>query len=243
MGDFYTDIHTHILPGVDDGAPDIGTAMEMLAISYGENVRRLFLTPHYIRGGNQYRPEELDQIFAELSAKAKPEFPDLELYLGNEILYTAGISDDLRDGKIHTMDGSRYVLVEFMVGISYKELYEAMKEITRVRYWPIIAHVERYRCLMKKPERIQELAQMGIYFQLNAEGLLGGMFDEDARWRRKLVKEQYISFLGSDAHNTEQRAPYMKDAVRWVRSKSVSGRYADGLTTENALAIIEHEYL
>lgn len=238
----FTDLHSHILPGVDDGAKDLATSMEMLGISYKEGVRDLFLTPHYIRGNNQYQPEDLDRIYAELCQAAAAEYPDLNLYLGNEIYYTPGISEDIRTGQIHRMNDSRYVLVEFAVNITWSEMYQAMKELIRARVWPIIAHVERYRCLVKQMGHIDELIEMEVYLQLNAEGLLGGFFDADTRWRRTLVKEGKISFLGTDAHDLNHRAPYIKDAAAWVTQKT-STDYSRRLLHDNGAAVIRKEYI
>lgn len=237
-----TDLHSHILPGVDDGSPNMQTSLEMLAISYKEGVRDLFLTPHYIRGQNQYQPEDLDSLYEELRQAAAAEFTDLNLYLGNEIYYTSGIAEDIRKNQIHCMNGSRYALVEFPVGISWTEMYQAMKELIRARVWPIIAHVERYRCLVKHMGHIDELRGMEVCLQLNAEGLLGGFFDADTRWRRTLVKEGKISFLGTDAHDLDHRAPYMKDAADWIRQKTASD-YSRKLLYANGQAVIEKRYL
>ena len=237
-----TDLHSHILPGVDDGSPNMQTSMEMLAISYQEGVRDLFLTPHYIRRQNQYQPEELDRIYEQLQKAASAEFPELNLYLGNEIYYTPGISEDIRNGQIHSMNGSRYVLVEFAVGITWTEMYQAMKELIRARVWPVIAHVERYRCLVKQMKHIDELREMEVYLQLNAEGLLGSFFDADTRWRRTLVKEGKISFLGTDAHDLNHRAPYIKDAAKWMQQKTTSD-YSRKLLHANGQAVVEKRYL
>ncbi len=215
----YFDIHSHILPGVDDGAQNMEEALSMIEVAYKEGTRSLLLTPHYERGKNRYTKEELNNRFQELCREVEKIHQDMKLYLGNEILYADGIVDDLREGKIQTMNDTKYVFVEFNIRISYNELYQAIRKITNARFRPIIAHVERYHCLFKHIDRIDELVSMEAYLQMNISSVYGGMLDENARWCKKLVKEEYISFFGTDAHDLDDRAPYINDYVGWIRKK------------------------
>lgn len=238
----YFDIHSHILPGVDDGASTTEEALEMLQIAYGEGIRKILLTPHYMRGRNRYTKEELDSIFCDFQLEAGKRFPDMKLYLGNEVLYEDGIIEDLKNGQIQTMNNTKYVLVEFNIRISYQQLYDAIRKITHARFRPVIAHVERYRCLLKKPERMDELVGMEAYLQMNVSSLFGGILDENTRWCKKLVKEGYISFLGTDAHDLEDRAPYVMDYVDWIRKKCGEERLRE-LFVKNPKRMVENQYI
>lgn len=238
----YTDIHCHILPRVDDGSKSIEESLQMLSVAYEEGCRRLFLTPHYEFGRNRYEPEQLDEIYEELKKRALQFFPDMKLYLGNELLYETGVLEDVKKGFVHTMAGTRYLLVEFETQILYTELYKGMKELMQARYRPIIAHVERFQCLTGHLDRIAELAGMGIYFQMNAESILGGFLDENVRWCRRLLKHGYISFLGTDAHNLNNRAPHMRDALEWMYKK-LDRSYVDAVIQKYPAQMLENEYL
>ncbi len=234
---YLVDMHNHIVPGVDDGAQTLEESMEIIEAEYREGVRKIICTPHYIRGHNSYSYEELDKKFGELKEAAQAKYPELEMYLGNEVLYEEGIADDLRAGKIHTMAGTKYVLTEFNIRIPYTELYKGMQAVTATRKRIIIAHVERYRCLENHMDRMRELAEMGILFQMNTEAVEGSLFDESTRWRRKLLKEGVISFLSTDTHDMVNRTPDWADAVRWVKKKC-GDRAAERLCCENAEAVI-----
>lgn len=238
----FVDIHSHILPGVDDGSPNMEISMEMLDMAYREGIRHLFLTPHYIRGENQYRSKDLEVIFEELRQRSLAEFPRLHLHLGNEVYYMPGVAEDIRDGKIHTMRGTRYILVEFDITSGYKEICQAMKELTQMRLLPIIAHVERYRSLIRKPELFQELREMGVYFQLNAGGVIGNRFDSNTRWRRELIENEMITFLGTDAHDLKHRAPKIQKAGVWM-SEHISGEYQKYLFWAHARSLVRNEYI
>lgn len=238
----YYDIHCHMLPGVDDGAQTMEEALSMLGISYAEGIRNIILTPHYERGKNKCTREELRVRFDQLKEEVRKQYPELTLYLGNEILWEEGIIEDLKAGKIQTMNDTKYVLVEFNIRVSYSQLYDAIRRITNARFRPIIAHVERYRCLFKHIERIDELVGMEAYLQMNISSVYGGMLDENARWCKKLVKEEYISFFGTDAHDLEDRAPYIKDYVGWIEKKCGEDFLESAFVT-NPQKMIENQYI
>ena len=238
----YFDIHSHILPGVDDGAESLEEAMSMIGIAYKEGTRSIFLTPHYERGKNRYTKEELNTRFDELKNEVEEAYPDMKLYLGNEVLYADGIVEDLKNDLVQTMNDTRYVLVEFNIRISYNELYQAIRKITNARFRPIIAHVERYRCLFKRIERIDELVSMEAYLQMNISSVYGGLLDENARWCKKLVREEYISFFGTDAHDLDDRAPYIKDYVGWIEKKC-GEELLERIFVKNPAKMIKNQYI
>lgn len=238
----YFDIHSHILPGVDDGAQSVNEAVEMMEIAYKEGTRQIMLTPHYTRGKNICTKEEMDRNFEFFKAEVEEEFPGLHVYLGSEILYEDGVVEDLKEGKIHTMNGTKYVLVEFNIRISYNELYQAIRKLTNARFRPIIAHVERYRCLFKHIDRIEELVGLEAYLQMNISSVYGGLLDENARWCKQLVKEGYISFFGTDAHDMEERAPYINDYVKWIEKKCGTD-VLEQIFVTNPRKMIQNQYI
>lgn len=238
----YTDIHCHMLPGVDDGSDSMDTTISMLGIAYEEGCTKIVLTPHYEAGANKYEPKQLDKIYDEVKKEAKDRYPGLELYLGNELLYEPGVVSHVKDGLVHTMGGTKYILVEFNIRISYKELYNALKELVQGRFRPIVAHVERYQCLTGNMDRIYEICDLGVLLQMNAESIFGSIFDERVRWCRKLMKERYISFLGTDAHDLVYRAPHMKEALEWMYKK-YGENYVRAISQEYPDKMLANEYI
>ena len=235
------DIHCHILPGVDDGSKSMDMSLDMLQIAYEEGTRQIILTPHYMLGRNHYTAKELDRRFDDLSVRSRELYPDLELYLGNEILWEEGIMDRLREGDIHTMNGTKYVLVEYNVQTPFRQIADSIHQLTAARYWPIIAHVERYQCLVKRIDRIEEMIRMNALLQMNISSVEAGFLNESKRWCRKLLKERYITFLGTDAHNVDSRAPYTQDYITWLVKHC--GDDAEYMLTEAAEAMVRGEYI
>lgn len=212
------DIHCHILPGVDDGSRSMDMSLDMLQIAYEEGTRKIVLTPHYMIGRNRYdKASDLDDRFEELKARAGELYPDLTMYLGNEILWEEGVIDLLKSGDIHTMNGTKYVLVEYNVRTSFRQIMDSIQQLSGARYWPIIAHVERYECLVKRIDRIEEMIRSRALLQMNISSVEGGFLNESKRWCRKLIKEGYITFFGTDAHNVDSRAPYTQEYIPWLR--------------------------
>ena len=261
---YFIDMHNHIVPGVDDGSAAMDESMALIDMEYKEGVRKIICTPHYIRNRNNYDYSGLEKTFEELKEKVAERYPDMKLYLGNEVLCEPGITDDIRKSMtsrsdenqkgvdtvstdnntrlIHTMAGSKYMLFEFNIRIPYHELYDTMKAIVETRVRPIIAHVERYQALTGHIDRIEELKALGIYLQINADSVEGSIFDEKTRWVRKLITGGYIEFISTDCHDPESRIPNLKGAVLWIRKKC-GQETVDALFRENAEKVIRNEYI
>lgn len=238
----FVDIHSHILPGIDDGAQTVEEANKMLEIAYQEGIRTIIATPHYAVDATNWSKEQTEEVFQKMKKQIKEKYPDLTIALGNEIFYSDGVVEALKKGQLYTMAESKYVLVEFLPRVTYKAIYQAIRELVMARFRPIIAHVERYECLIKNRDGLDELIELGAYLQMNSKSLLGGIFDERTRWCKTLVKEGYITFIGTDTHNTETRKPLMEQAAKWVEKKCGTEGMEE-LFGNNARKILAHEYI
>lgn len=217
--DEFTDIHCHILPGLDDGAGNFEEAENMLRTAYIEGIRRIIATPHNYVTRKSASVEKIRECVQWMNMYAQECNIPISLYNGNEIYYRSGIADLLEKGEILTLAGSRYVLVEFEPGVDFSYLRDGMGELLRYGYFPILAHAERYDCLYTKKGRIEELRNSGIYFQVNASSCLQGFMSEDRKRIKLLIKENSIHFIGTDAHSNRTRAPKMKQCVNYLYKK------------------------
>lgn len=213
------DIHTHILYGVDDGAKTLSDSMGLLDEEQEQGVDTIVLTPHYGPKFGHPQSEVLKRHFSEICQKSEKYYPQLQLYLGSELYYQENTISDLESGKALTMNGTQYVLVEFGVKDSYSYIYRAIQNFAYAGFIPIIAHAERYEAVFGHVERIEELISIGAYIQLNAESLIGGLFDKRSSFCKKIVKEGFVHFLGSDCHDFRNRRPNMKKAAEVVLKK------------------------
>lgn len=231
------DIHTHILPGVDDGSDSMKTTMEMLRMAYSQGVRAVMATPH--GSVSRVSPARCRRLLEEVKEQAQQKFPDLKIYLGEEVFYSRECIEHLNSGKLLPMAGTSYVLTEYPYTIPYRELYSAVRELVWARYRPILAHIERYRCL-KDGDRAEELSECGAYLQINFSSIGGSCLNGTARWCRRQLSAGRIHFLGSDMHNLGNRRPELEKALEWME-RHLEEDYLREILWENAEKMVRDE--
>lgn len=238
----YYDIHTHILPGVDDGSGSMEETIKMLATAIDQGIKTIIATPHYMAGGNNTSVAELEKVREQVQTEAHKLDKDFKLYLGNELYYSESIINALKAKEALTLAGSRYVLVEFSVGDKYEKIFRGLGELVRAGYAPILAHVERYFCLNKREDLVSELVKSGCYIQMNSRSLIGGIFNSEANLNRKLLQHGLVHLIGSDCHDSKVRIPCMEAAVRTLLKKSDEA-LVNTIFMENPRNILENTYI
>lgn len=211
------DIHSHILPGLDDGASSMEESLEMIQAAYQQGVRQIIATPHYSSRFRDAVPEKVRELCGTLEEAARQKDMKIRIHPGQEIMYTDEAADLLREGRILTMAGSRYVLVEFFPSVAWSSMQQAVRKLLVNGYVPVIAHAERYLCL-RENDRTEELRDQGVLFQINYRSVGGSWHDRTARWCRKMLKEKKADFLGTDMHNMGSRSPSTQSAVKWMEA-------------------------
>lgn len=236
------DIHCHILPGVDDGAQDIQETKRMLQIAWEEGIDTMIATPHYRHRYIENTAECLQERLEMARKAARRISPEFRIYLGNEIYYSHESAEALQSGRAFSMADSRYVLTEFSTGKPYQEIEAALREFQMNGFQPIIAHAERYECLLEEPGRVEDLVDMGAYVQVNAKTVTGGNGRSGKSFVKKLLKYELVHFIGTDAHGIRQRAPEMKKCYTYLKRKIGEAR-AEELCGGNAWKILQKEDL
>ena len=145
----FVDIHTHILPGVDDGSPDLEHSISLLRMAWEDGTGAVILTPHYRGRYRSNTPQKLREIYDKLRAHVEVELPEMELYLGNEAGIEIELSEKLAEGQVLSLDGGNYVLLEFTSSSSSGKIVKGVLEILNSGFTPIIAHAERYDAFCK----------------------------------------------------------------------------------------------
>ena len=236
------DIHCHIMPGVDDGSPDLATSLEMLRIDDKNGITHIILTPHHKPMHHNVSPEhnvayrkKLQEAATEAGIKAK-------LFSGNEIYYSDETMEELIDGRICSLAGSDYVLVEFHPTNPFKAIQNAAGRVQAAGYIPIIAHVERYSDIVSHPARVRDLIQMGCFIQVNASSVMGKYGFGISHFTKKLLKEELVHFIASDAHDTGRRAPHLLDCRNYVERK-FGEDYGKKLFFTNPANVIRNELI
>lgn len=237
----FVDLHTHILPGVDDGAKDLKEALELLTMAWENGTSHVVLTPHYRGRWRSNTPEFLRQRFAELSAEAAKILPNLTLYLGNEAGNVPEVGEKVAEGRVLSLNDSRYVLLEFDYTCSRIQLINGVMDVIGSGYTPVIAHAERYEIFRKDKKLAYEVLEVGALIQLNADSVLGKCGLMAKLCCSRLLKRGMVHFIASDAHDTKERTPELRECFDYV-SKRWGEEYAWELLRDNALAMLTGQW-
>ena len=238
----YIDIHSHILAEVDDGSKSMVMSMKMLDIAYKEGIRGIVATPHYHPNKSMIEYDKLIEKFDEFKQTAKTIHPDMKLYLGREVFYTSDALEAIERGTKLTIEDGRYLLVEYSTITDYHYIRASINNILQAGLIPILAHIERYECMSKNMEYVEELRDMGTVIQVNAASILGQGGRGAKRYTRKLLKNQYIDVVATDAHSDGTRSPRMDECAAYLEKK-YGQEYTEDILIYNPEMIIEGRYL
>lgn len=233
----FVDIHTHILPAVDDGAQSVEQALKLLHMAFEDGTRAVVLTPHFRGAYRCNTAERLEQAFSTFQQLAAKEIPEMELYLGCEVHYQSDISQLLSAGQVLSMNHSDYALLEFRYTATGAQIVSAVSEVGCHGFVPIVAHAERYDAMRKDVSLVDRLLDQGARIQLNADSVLGKQGFGVKRYCHHLLKTGRAHFIASDTHNTDHRPPLLAECYRKV-SQKYGHAYAAQLFYENARAMV-----
>jgi protein-tyrosine phosphatase len=210
------DIHTHILPQVDDGSPNLETSIFMIEEAVKSGVTDLFCTPHFYRLKNYRSSFSHNQaVFNELQTVVQAKGYPIRLYLGSEIFYTIETIQDLRDKTVIPLGQSKLVLLEFSTGDDHEDLGEAIHNVRSLGFIPVMAHMERYRYAGDKDWAI--VKKMGALIQVNAASVLGIPNRSYQKKVLKMIKQGLVDFVASDIH--QFRSNHLLEASLMIQKK------------------------
>ncbi len=223
------DIHTHILPGIDDGATDKDISLTLLKILEDDGVNDVVLTPHFYSDSENIEQfiQRRNQAYSELKSVYKG---NINLHLGAEVYLSKYIAnyDDLTELCI---DKTKYILVECPFSMEFSsDVYEIIENfIYNHRLTPIIAHIERYHftSLNKDLSLIESLRSIGCLIQINADSLL---LKKTKKLVLKLIENNLVDCIGTDTHNLTHRPPNYIKAID-VITKNLGAEYAQNIST------------
>lgn len=234
-----TDIHSHILHGLDDGAKNREQSKKMLDIAWEQGIRKIVVTPHFMPEHRNPAKEKILEKLTQLQMYAEKKEYDIQLFPGNEIYYHEEIPELLEAGQIFTLAKSKYVLIEFSPMDDFRYIRNSLAAIQAVGFKPVLAHVERYECVCEKTlKRVVELRDMGVLIQVNMSSVEGKMGKKIQKTVLAMMKSQYVDLLGTDAHSDGSRAPYTFTCKKILRRR-LPADYIENLFYKNAEMIIQ----
>ncbi len=226
------DIHTHILPFVDDGSFDKNLSLDMLKECVRQGITDVVLTPHY-RKIYKLTPDILKSEFEKFKSIVNSENIPVNLYLGQEVFIDEYYKRVFTSNKILSMNDSKYVLIEF----DYEDevdMPDIVYELKVMGYTPIIAHYERY--FKSNLETALEINSLGGLIQINADSIVGKTKRRYWRLIKKLFKNDLVDFVASDIHHNRENL--LLEAKQFVQKKFGIDT-ANKVFIENAKKIIK----
>ena len=195
------DIHTHVIPYVDDGSPNLETSLEMIKHEISIGVDTIYCTPHHIFHRYEKSVEEIKKNFLLLKEAVEKENLPVTLYLGQEICYShrEDIIEMLKEGKLLTLNNTNRVLLEFSFTREPEDLMDIIYNFGVNGYKIIVAHVERYEWMTV--DKVKALRAEEALIQINSNSILGLSSGKEKRFVKKLLKQNLVDFVASDTHS------------------------------------------
>ncbi len=238
------DIHTHVLPGVDDGAQTMEDSLELLAQAAESGVHTLVATPHCNIPDefDNYASPELDARFHELDLAREEAGIPLRLCRGMEVFATYELPSLLRDGQVWTLNNTRYFLMEFAFTEDPAFCRRILRECEELGFSPIIAHPERYFFIQDDPDLAFEWCVSGYGLQLNKGSILGRWGPDTQRCAHLLLEHGLAACVASDAHSPVQRSTHMGEINEYLLEE-FGADYSRLLLEENPSRILSGRQL
>ena len=231
------DIHTHILPKIDDGSQSLEESIELIQNSIEQGCTDIFLTPHsdcVLEKGTMYAEERIIRLKKEINRLKIP----VHLYTGNEIYIKEknieNIIKALKYKELYSMNYTRFVLVEFNPYLNkIEEILYCLSLLLVNNWYPIIAHTERLNPQIATINNVIKFKKLGCKIQINYYSLVEESNIKIKRLARILIHNELVDFCGSDTHSLYHRPPAIKEGVEYIKNHCKK-EYAKELIWENA---------
>ncbi|MFK5979033.1 MAG: capsular biosynthesis protein [Rhizobiaceae bacterium] len=236
------DLHSHILPGIDDGSKSIEMSLEMARIAAADGIKILACTPHVRPPTYNNYSSNITKAIHLLQHQLDKEGIDLKLVLGGDIHINRDIIEKLHNKTIPSLNGSRYFLFEPPHNVMPPHLVRFCRKILQAGYIPVLTHPERLSWIENHYCVITKLDEIGVAIQLTA-GAITGDFGKPAKyWSERLLAEDRTDIIASDAHDITNRIPVLSKARDFI-TNFCDEETAKRLTFGNPRRILENRIL
>lgn len=213
------DLHSHILPGLDDGSPNLAESLEMARLAVADGTTHMACTPHVMPGVYRNRTANIVIALERLEYALREAAIPLTLYVGADVHIAPDLQGQLSSGNIPTLNRSRYFLFEPPHHILPPRLEDFALGLIKVGYVPIITHPERLTWIKSNYDVIERLNAAGCLIQLTADSIIGAFGRTALYYSEKLLDEGRVDIVASDAHSSTRRRPGLSQAAATVAKR------------------------
>ena len=204
-----TDMHSHLIPGIDDGVETIEQSVDLIQSLYNLGYKKLITTPHIISDYYKNTPEIINNGLDKLKAALSKNKIPVKVEAAAEYMYDEVLKNKYRSGDLLTF-GKKYLLIECSAFVPPDNFFQVLWDLKLDGYNPILAHPERYGYWHSNFEHYVSLKDREIFFQINLPSLTGFYSPEVKKICEKLIDNNMVEFAGSDLHNMEYLAQLEK---------------------------------
>lgn len=196
------DMHSHILPAIDDGSRNIEESIEMIKEAKNAGFTAIVSTSHYIEESYNSSKHEREDLIKNINQILEAENTDIKIYNGAEAYVSTNLNELIEKEKLPTINESKYLLMELPMHSEILYLDNIIYNLETNGIIPIIAHPERYSYVQKNPKMLQDLINKGVLFQANYGSIIGRYGKDAEKTLKRLLKSNMIHFLGTDTHRS-----------------------------------------
>lgn len=231
-----TDIHCHLLPGIDDGAKSWDESLKMAQQAVAEGITTSIVTPHQLGANSHNRGDSIRRLTIEFQQRLDQNSIPLRVLPGADVRIDSDMIARLRSGDCLTLgDHGRHVLLELPHEL-YFPLEPVLDQLDQLRLVGILSHPERNQGILRRPELIPELIAYGCLMQITADSLMGTFGPAPQRFSEMMLQNGWVHFLATDSHSPRSRRPRIIEAKN--RAAELAGAaYADAICGANPAAI------
>ena len=236
------DLHCHMLPGLDDGASDMGVALAMARLAIADGIVTTVCTPHIMPGVYDNAGPGIRVAVERFSLALEEAGIPLTVAVGADVHLDPGLLSGLQSGRVPTLGRSRYFLLEPPHHSAPPRLDEFAFGLVAAGYVPILTHPERLSWIEGQFDLVRQMAKSGVLMQLTAGSLLGRFGRRAKYWAERMLDEDLVDILATDAHDCDLRPPQLskgRDAIAHRCNDATANR----LVATNPLSVLENVLL
>jgi protein-tyrosine phosphatase len=233
------DLHSHILPGIDDGSRSLAMSLDMARMAVADGIEVMACTPHIYPGLYMNDSAGIRAARDALQRSLDEAGIPLKLTTGADVHLVPGLLEGLRAGRVPSLHGTRYLLLEPPHHVAPPRFAESVFSLVAAGYVPVITHPERLTWVEDHYQVFAELTRQGAWMQVTA-GSLTGVFGSRAKyWGERFLGEGWTHILATDAHSSGRRSPVMSEA-RKIAERLLGKEEADLLVEGRQRKILEN---